>query len=355
MFIYFILVLCFIAIVRSDESCVDPGTCIPPNYKYISGRDVIPRYQWTISGGFCGSVSIQSIALSYGMWVSQDLVRKAAPAAEGHGNPIEGYEILHSNIEPALKNLHLSYVSWDWEGEPQPQGNNYLAWLKKQLASGFGVVQFVLCKGDGHNAYGTDDDPNLYDHIEPFFKLYSNHPMDDLTVYDDDIVNHGSDYSPDGDNNYGYFRNFSSLLDDLDMDGNCRYAQPGWGYNEMYPCLYQDRVYGYSMTGLEGSGAHGALPLKMFVNNTNEPNIRNGEDAVLLQAQVIVSDLTPTNHYVIYRWESYQDFPTDVNISYGDSKYSFFYEFEASSTTYEFYDQNLFWSSGSVVYACVEK
>lgn len=345
-----LLFLSILKYIQSNDSlCIYPGICQPPiDYKYITGRDVIPRYQWTISGGFCGSLSIQSIGLTYGIWISQDLIRKSAPKAEGHGNPIEGYEILHSNIEEALSNLHFTYNSWDWKNIPEPQGNNYLLWMKNELLQNHAIVQFVLCKGDAHNAYGTPENPNYYDHIEPFFKLYTNHDLTDTNVYDDDIVVHGSDYSPDGEMNYGYFRQFSSLLDDLDMNGNCANAQPGWGYNEMYPCIYSNRVYGYSMTGL--IGATNTLPLSMSVNNTNEPNIRRGEKPVSLQAHITITSLTPLQSYYIYRWDDYHNFPIDGK--YSESNYSYRYNFTATSSTYEYYDNNLFLSSGSTYYVC---
>lgn len=271
--------------------------------------------------------------------------------AAGHGNPIEGYEILHTNIEAALSNLHLTYSSWDWEHEAHPQGERYLTWLKSQLANNFGVVQFILCKGDGHNAYGTEDDPNIYDHIEPFYKLYTNHSLDDTTVYDTDVVNHASDYAPDGSQNLGYFRNFSSLLDDTSMEGNCLYAQPGWGYNEMYPCIYTDITYGYAITGLDDANGESALPLTLYVNSTFEPDVRRGEEPVPFQGQLAIEGLSAGEQYVIYRWDSYQDFPPSGN--YESSKYSFKYLFNSTGESYEMFDANLFLSDGSVVYRCV--
>lgn len=340
--------------VIGDESCVSPGVCTPPSdYKYSAGRDIIPRVQWGNSGGFCGSLSIQSIALSYGAWISQDLIRKAAPEAAGHGNPIQGYEILHTNIEAALSNLHLTYESWDWENSPQPQGRDYLAWMKKQLANNNGVVQFVICKGDAHNCYGTPEDPIVYDHIEPFWRIYSNFSLDDLTVYDSDVVQHGSDYSPDGDQNLGYFREFSSLLDDTDMEGNCLYAQPGWGKNEMYPCIYEDISYGYSMTGLDNDQVRSGktLPLSLFVNCTDEPDVRSHEPPALLQGQVKISGLSAGSAYSVYRWDDYNTFPTSG--SFDDSQFSYKYEFVADSDAYNFFDENTFWSDKSVVYVCV--
>jgi hypothetical protein len=41
-----------------DEHCVAPGTCTAPSTKFMKRATVIPRDQWTISGGFCGSLSI---------------------------------------------------------------------------------------------------------------------------------------------------------------------------------------------------------------------------------------------------------------------------------------------------------
>ena len=110
----------------------------------------LPRSQWGDSGGFCGALSIQVIGMSYGVYHSQDVIRKQAPEANppGHGDPTEGYEILHSNVEGALQNLKFDFTSWDWENEPKPQGQAYLSWLKGQLVEGSGVVQFVMCKGD---------------------------------------------------------------------------------------------------------------------------------------------------------------------------------------------------------------
>lgn len=77
-----------------------------------------------------------------------------------------------------------------------------------------------MCKGDSH----TGDGNVPFDHIEPAWGLFSNHPLSDEEIYEDDYIQHGSDYSPDGANNTGYFRSFDSLIDTVDMDGNCKYA-----------------------------------------------------------------------------------------------------------------------------------
>ena len=43
---------------EADSHCVAPGTCTAPMTKFLKRATVIPRDQWTISGGFCGSLSI---------------------------------------------------------------------------------------------------------------------------------------------------------------------------------------------------------------------------------------------------------------------------------------------------------
>ena len=91
-------VFCFVQGV--DDACVYPGTCHPPSsYKYIGGRDVVPRYQWTTSGGFCGAVSIQAIALTYGMWVSEDLIRFGSILNTQYSILNTQYSILNTNTQ----------------------------------------------------------------------------------------------------------------------------------------------------------------------------------------------------------------------------------------------------------------
>ena len=299
---------------NTDSLCVAPGTCQPPSdlsYE-VSGRiDAVPRKQWGDSGGFCGALSIQVIGMSYGVYHSQDVIRKQAPRSDplGHGDDDLGYEILHSNINGAMENLGFEYESWDWENQPKPQGKNYLKWMKRKLAAHNGIVQFVLCKGDQHNSYGDRRNPVPYDHIEPFFKLYS---LDgDGDVRDDDIVCHGSDYSPDGENNFGYFRQFDSLLDDLDMEGNCADAGSGYGKNEMYPCIYEDLTYGTAISAIKGES--GDIKVSLTVNTTDEADVREDEPPTPLQGSLKIRGLSAGEHYLLQRYDGLGNFPFNAN------------------------------------------
>ena len=101
----------FCTSAQNDTYCFAPGTCKPPtDMSYSKILDITPRRQWDWDGGFSGEVSIQTIALTYGFWVSQDLIRKAAPPGGGAGNKTLGYQVTHLNIEDTLRNLGFNRI-----------------------------------------------------------------------------------------------------------------------------------------------------------------------------------------------------------------------------------------------------
>ena len=67
--------------------------------------------------------------------------------------------------------------------------------------------------------------------------------------YDTDWLVHSSDQDLNP-----YYRPFHTLEDSTSMDGNCAKAQPGYGRNEMYPCINDQVDYGVAITGVKGSG-----------------------------------------------------------------------------------------------------
>lgn len=101
-------------------SCVPPGTCVPPTTKYhIQAAGPKPGNQWNINGGFCGAWSTQQGALSVGAWISQDFVRKANKDQTGiehnmHGDSLEGYEVMPSNVAYTANALKLDAIEWDY-------------------------------------------------------------------------------------------------------------------------------------------------------------------------------------------------------------------------------------------------
>jgi hypothetical protein len=65
-------------------------------------------------------MSIQTLALSHGVYISQDLLRKAAAPGGGHGEPGLGYELLHTNIGGVLDKLGFIHEEFDYQNEPAP-------------------------------------------------------------------------------------------------------------------------------------------------------------------------------------------------------------------------------------------
>ena len=220
-------------------SCVNPGTCTPPTNAKFHAQAVgpAPGNQWNINGGFCGAWSTQQNALSVGAWISQDYVRKANRLQTGiehnmHGSTTEGYEVMPTNVAYTAQNLKLNYEEWDYN-QPKPQAKAFKSWLKKHLVKGRAIVWFPICKGDSHSAYpGSVPNGGQCDHVEPMLGIWSNHSLDDLTVYDDDVILHFSDQDTEP-----YYRPMSTLQDDLGMMGNCKNAGSGFGKNEM--CVTQ--------------------------------------------------------------------------------------------------------------------
>ena len=281
------------------KGCVPPGQCTAPDSKYsriVTGP--VPGQQWNIAGGFCGAFSVQHAALGVGAWVSQDLVRKANRMGPGphnmHGDKTEGYEVMPSNVAVTAEGLKLAYEEWDYS-QPVPQAAAFKKWLKSQLVQGRAIAWFPMCKGDPHQGYPgscpgggkSGDVIGHVDHVEAMYGIFSNHPLDDPEVYDDDWIVHTSDqdYMPYAcylrPYSYGhsrgspgpfsalamvcltplplvargrYYRPFNSLEDTSAMEGNCAKAGRGFGKNEMYPCFDEKVSYALAVKGLAVNG-----------------------------------------------------------------------------------------------------
>jgi len=335
----------------SAQDCIYPGvsppeTCHPPlAWQYAVVEDVPGRHQWPDRDGYCGANSIQMIALYYGSWVSQDLVRKSV------GNQ----EILHTNIEAAIKNLQFLLDSWLYKSNPIPQWEPYLTWFKNHLVQGHPTIWFIYCKGDSHGPHGGD---GYYDHIEPVFGIWTNQSLTSGKWYNDDQLVHNSDW----DQNH-YYRPFETLPDTAKMDGNCAVALSGPGHNEMYPCIPSDNYdYGYAMTGIvDPKGL--AVPVSLYVDDWQEPDLDEGQAAEPLNGTLHISGLKSGTNYTIYRWDDVNEcpgcrggtyvpsIPSDSN--YESSDWSYKTIFQASATTYVWKDPVSFLSSGATYYRVV--
>lgn len=308
--------------------------------------------QWGDSGGYCGSLSIQATAMNFGAYISQAVVRKHAAPGGGHGDKTHGYEILTTNIEGALQKLHLKYDAFDNSKYSAPMTKPYFQWLKSQLVAGHPVVWFIMCAGDGHDGGGAGGVAN-YDHIEPVWGIYSNHPLDDATVYDDDVIVHGADYGAKGSQpGPSLYRTFASLPDDKKMAGNCAKAQPMYGRNEFYPCVPSDgNDWGYAITGLadngNGSGDGATATISLSVDRFDEPD-PNGwwpQKPYSLTGTVKLAGLVAGTTYKLQRFDSVDGFGQAGGATPDQT-----YTFKADGATHIFVDPNQFASDGVAYY-----
>jgi hypothetical protein len=356
--------------------------------------NVQSRAQWPDDDAYCGSLSIQAIAMNYGNWISQDRVRKAAPPSTLHncstGEPAHGYEIDTSNIEPALKKLGLAYDTWGGEKHSTPQYTKYLNWMKRHLVKRQPVIWFIMTKGSSHS-----DSCQGWDHIEPVWGIFSNNSLSSGVVFGDDVVVHGANFE------YGanattegakLYRKFSSLPDSQKMDGNCAEAEPGVGKNEYYPCVASTTTdFGLSILGnidesqgnnavelADYSNSHAnasktnrdhlqtdrrdnvqVVPLWLDVGRFDEPRLRSGARPVMLRATLTINSDTLVQvgggSFVIYRWDGeYASVVPSHPLMYANSSETTSrHKFEIQggrNGSYVYHDPLVVWSNGTTYY-----
>ena len=269
-----------------------------------------PGMQWNLAGGFCGAFSVQQAALSAGAWISQDLVRKANIAQPGphnmHGSanaancssdPLGcGWEVMPSNVKWTAEHLLLASDEFDYT-QPSPQAAAWKKWAKSHLVQRHAIAFFPMCGGDSHVCY-EDSCPNggHCDHVECMYGIFSNHSLDDLTPYPDDVVLHTSNQDC-----FPYYRPLRTLEDTTAMEGNCAKAGHHWGENEAYPCIDSNVTYGLAVTGLQVAGVVGRTSLSTN-GLTYEPNVRGEQNATLIHPTVHIDGLEPGKHYTVVRY-----------------------------------------------------
>lgn len=337
-----------------SPACCTPGLCHEPQAEFKNVLPIKPRQQWNIEGGFCGSISIQTLLMGHGAWVSEDLVRKAniGPNTKcwGHHEPHNGCEVGPENYAVTAAGLRLKYDVWNYS-QPQPQSKAFKAWIKSHLVKSAWVMWAPMEKGAyPHQPYGPNSTPGggAFDHHEPIIGIGSNHDLSDATVYDDDWILHFSnqDLMP-------YYRSFGSLQDDLNLTGNCQNASTAYPNREAYPCFYDKVTYGLAVNGFDVKVP--TLPVHIDVDQQSEPDVRTGAKPILMHATVTVSGLEPGRKYVLYRYKGFNSFPvSDFGTGY-DRKipFSFLYVPTGPSNTWTYKDPEPFLSNSAMYYFAV--
>jgi len=226
-----------------------------------------------------------------------------------HGDTTVGFEVMPSNVKFTADHLKLVSEEWDYR-QPSPQAAAWKAWAKKHLVQRHPIVFFPMCKGDQHVCYpGSCPNGGACDHVESMYGIFSEHPLDDLTVYDTDVVVHTSNQDC-----YPYYRQMVTLEDTTAMESNCASAEPGWGRNEMYPCIDSSVTYGLAVTGLAVNGTAGTTSLVVDVKY--EPNVREGDSPMAVNGNVTVTGLAVGGSYTIYRYVGTETLPSNAGAQF---------------------------------------
>jgi hypothetical protein len=305
------------------------GACDQSNAAYERILDIQAGYQWNDAGGYCGSWSIQRASLGRGAWISQQQVRDATEDGGGHD-----HEILSTNIDEAYKNLKIKVEYFDFENEPTPQQDAYAKWLKKQLVAGNPVTWMIMWSMQTYPIYGLTAPAGVYGHIEPVIGIQSSHPLDDETVYDDDVIVHLTD----GGTNQVH-RTFASLGGQWDGPGhraNCG----------KYSYCMATYAFGWAVKDFVDTRSD-ASPASLHVKPyLEEPDTRSGDEPTALEGTLTVSELTEGSSYDIYRWDTIKDAFTYTDAFKKTT-------FKATSDTYVYSDDKSFQSDGTTYYRCV--
>ena len=187
------------------QECPRLTICNPPSttiYSYSVSLPVLPRIQWWNNGAYCAEVSIQTVLLSKGIYMSQAWIRKHSPYSGNKaffGDELLGYEIVPGNIEQALQQLHLSYERW--------KGTDvmyFFQWIKRNLIKGYPIVWFV-----------QSSTSTYVEHAEPVVGYFSKYPLHHKRVYPDDILRYHNNIEL-----LSYYRRVDSFVDKGKYD-NC--------------------------------------------------------------------------------------------------------------------------------------
>lgn len=226
--------------------------------------DIDYRQQWSHAGGYCGENSIQTIAQRYGVYASQELIRKYAdnrellvgpPSEIGRGGQDEGPYAGHLACEV----MGLDYELFDTLGTQKPQQKAYYTWVRDHAKQGnypivcFSIPKIDLAEGqvtsEGHTAASMAIDKE-YNHIVNVSDVHEFHGKDWRESYWM-IHSHG------GAGPQPYVMKH--------MDGDRREPHP---LKDMKWPFFKDECYGMTITG-KSKRLEGEVPVALTMKMTN--------------------------------------------------------------------------------------
>jgi len=266
-----------------------------------------PRLQWVEEGGYCGETAIQTLALRFGLWVSQAEVRRLAG----------GEVLLGVNEARALRQLHLGFSGRQPAGRPRPRLRAFLAWLRRNLLQGRPCLVGVYVLGGTHTEY---------DHIVPVVAVRPGR------VEAEDLFAFHSLFS---------LEPVWKRAGDLGVDrGHCTTGLVAGGN------LPDESLYGVAVRGfVDGQGR--GVAVRLAVDRPDEPDPYRGEAPCALKARLSLSGLRAGRRFLIQRL----DIPAQG--AWPGTGYRTCVSFVATGATESWLDPEPIRSDGTTRYRCL--
>ena len=243
--------------------------------------DVPPRFMWGWGpgvSGYCGSMSIQTMGIYYGSYISQDHVRGMSGGHDGTHEILLGRGGCCAAID-IMPRLGLSVVQWKYWSEPQPQYHAFLDWATQAVDASEPVIFGV---------YMQTENRSDFDHIVPLVGFDTT--ASDLSpihrVVFNDLHSNVSLHLP--------------ITTAVATRAECHATLP-WKDRFAY-CLPHDVNYGIRVLGnVDDEGE--LRPARLVMDEWSEPDYSvedgKGEAPRMLSASLVVSQLNPGVQYAL--------------------------------------------------------
>ena len=271
------------------------------------------RLQWENENGYCGSLSVQQLALYFGTYSSQDYCRNVV---------CNGQEVLfRKNLSKLVENIGLTYEKFN-SYQQKPQHEKLFIWMKEQILAKKPVI-IGVCMGLGSR---------YYDHIIPITGIQT---QDSTEYVSTDIITFNDNF---------YLGKIQSTVgsywDNMYRNKKTECNTKRW--------VVTGRCYGISITGIRDPLME-SKPIRIMLYQTSEPNTRLELNPTIFELKVHEFDLQPGKTYAVLRYDSYEKIPSKgFSIENADA----FRKFKASDTIHMITDYVM--SDKFAAYRCIE-
>ena len=293
------------------------------------------RYMWgwgrgDLSGGFCGSVTIQTAGLYYGNWLTEYAVRGTSGGYDFQHQLLIGYpkdlDIASTSMMSACEALKLNCSMWDYHTASNPQHSAFIRWAVEGIRLGYPIALGLY--------WGVKNDPN-YDHIVPMVGFDSNSGGEPAAIYYNDL------------------HTKKTLREELSTfvrsRNQCRNSQ---SFGQGSFCLPKQVNYGMRMLGNADPDGE-LLPVRLRVNRVDEPDYslkgQRRQAPVLMRAQLAVHDLEAGQQYVLLRYEEAAQVPVKDFLNAPSTERHVF-----TATSAEYTREVTFMSDSTTFFRCVQ-